>query len=113
MPGLERVGADRPQLFERSAMRQPIRAHDLRATFITISLATGKTATWVTDRTGHTASAMVNGYRRKARSWQLGELGPLDECIPELGDDYPSHCPKIHSRTWRNWQTHQIQVLAP
>jgi integrase len=57
---LERVGVNRPQSLERSAVRQPVDAHDLRATFITISLATGKTETWIMDRTGHTTSAMVN-----------------------------------------------------
>jgi integrase len=108
---LERVGVDRPQLFERSASRQPLRAHDLRATFITISLATGKTETHVMDRTGHTTSGMVNRYRRKARSWRLGELGPLNTCLPELAH-CPPHCPRNHSRRWRNWQTRQIQVLV-
>jgi len=93
---LARVGVTRPQLFERSAARQPIRAHDLRATFITISLATGKTETFVMDRTGHTTSLMVNRYRRKARSWNLGELGPLDLCIPELGVSAPASAPEIN-----------------
>ena len=71
-----------------------------------------KTEPKVAERTGHTTSVMVNRYRRRARSWQLVELGPLGECIFELGDDYPGNCPKNHLRTWRNWQTHQIQVLA-
>jgi integrase len=94
---LARVGVTRPQLFERSKARQPIRAHDLRATFITIALATGKTETWVMDRTGHTTSLMVNRYRRKARGWQLGELGPLDGCIPELSEVIaPTIAPKTH-----------------
>jgi integrase len=79
---LERVGVDRPQLFERSEARQPLRAHDLRATFITVALATGQTETWVMDRTGHTTSEMVNRYRRKARSWKLGQLGPLHLMYP-------------------------------
>lgn len=81
------AGVDRPALFERSASRQPIRAHDLRATMITIALANGRSETWVQDRTGHTSSVMVNRYRRAARSYAelgLGELRPLDEAIPEL-----------------------------
>jgi integrase len=81
---LKRAGITRPQLFERSATRRPIRAHDLRATFVTVALATGKTETWVADRTGHTTSQMINTYRRKARGWALGPLSPLDEAIPEL-----------------------------
>ena len=87
---LRRVGADRPQLFEKSETRQRIRAHDLRATFVTISLATGKTETWVSDRTGHDGHTMIDKYRRKARTWNLGELGPLYALIPELADTEPT-----------------------
>ena len=81
------AGVDRPTLFERTASRQPIRAHDLRATMITVSLANGRTETWVQDRTGHTSSVMINRYRRAARSLaelNLGPLLPLDEAIAEL-----------------------------
>jgi integrase len=84
---LNAAGATRAELFERSAVRQPIRVHDLRATFVTVSLANGKTETWVADRTGHRSSAMINRYRRAARTWAelaLGSLAPLDEAIPEL-----------------------------
>lgn len=83
---LVRAGVTREKLFERSESRQPIRAHDLRATFITISLATGRTETWVSDRTGHTSSVMINRYRRRARTWKLGILDSLDKAIPELAD---------------------------
>src|SRR5882672_3426670 len=64
-----------------------LRAHDLRGTFVTLSLANGKTETWVMDRTGHQSSGMVNEYRQAARSaaeLNLGPLAPLDEAIPEL-----------------------------
>lgn len=84
---LRAAGVDRAELFERSDVRQPIRMHDLRATFITISLACGKTETWVADRTGHTSSVMINRYRRASRRVSelgLGELEPLDQAIPEL-----------------------------
>jgi hypothetical protein len=33
-----------------------VRLHDLRATFITIKLANGRTETWIADRTGHRAA---------------------------------------------------------
>jgi integrase len=81
---LELAGIKRPELYERSAERSPIRVHDLRATFITLALADGKSETWVMDRTGHTTSNMVNGYRRQARlasELELGWLGPLDELL--------------------------------
>lgn len=84
---LSEAGIDRPELFERSEARQPIRVHDLRASFITIALASGRSETWVSDRTGHKSSAMINRYRRAARHAEelgLGTFAPLDEAIPEL-----------------------------
>lgn len=81
------AGVDRPQLFEDSETRMPLRAHDLRATFVTLSLANGKTETFVTDRTGHRSSQMVAQYRRIARTAkeaQMGPLKPLVEAIPEF-----------------------------
>jgi len=84
---LAAAGIDRPVLFEKSKARQPIRIHDTRATFITVSLANGKSETWVQDRTGHKSSIMINRYRRAARTAAelgLGELAPLDVAIPEL-----------------------------
>jgi len=87
---LRRVGVERPQLFEGSETRQRFRAHDLRATFVTIALATGKTETWVSDRTGHDGHSMIERYRRKARTWNLGPLGPLHAQIPELAEAEPT-----------------------
>lgn len=84
---LKKAGVDRPQLTERSAVRLPIRAHDLRATFVTLSLAEGKSESWVGDRTGHRSSIMIQRYRRLARhaaELGLGGLRALVEAIPEL-----------------------------
>lgn len=86
---LRSAGIDRPELYERSETRQPIRLHDLRATFITIALANEKTETWVADRTGHRSSAMINRYRRAARlvaELGLGDLADMDRAIPELSE---------------------------
>ncbi len=94
---------DRPQLFERSESRRPIRAHDLRSTFITVSLANGKSETWVADRTGHRSSIMINRYRRAARKGTdvgLGALAPLGEILfglgsePGLPQDKPQESPR-------------------
>jgi integrase len=84
---LRRAGITRAELFERSTTRQPFRLHDLRATFVTVSLANGKTEQWVTDRTGHTTSQMLAKYTRQARTWaelDLGTLADLDALIPEV-----------------------------
>src|SRR6201999_3456796 len=78
---LKVAGVDRPELFERSEARLRIRAHDMRATFITIALACGRSEAWVADRTGHKSSVMINRYRRAARTAAelgLGDMLPLD-----------------------------------
>ena len=75
---------DRAELHERTDVRRPIRVHDLRATFITLALAGGRTEAWVQDRTGHTTSQMLNRYRRQARfasELGLGGLVPLAEAL--------------------------------
>ena len=84
---LKEAKLERPQLHERSKTRRPLRVHDLRATFVTVSLACGKTETWVADRTGHRSSSQIHGYRRQSRLHEelgLGALAPLVDAIPEL-----------------------------
>jgi len=89
---LRACGIERAELFpndtERKNRRQ-LRAHDLRGTFVTLNLANGKTETWIADRTGHKSSAMINEYRRAARTAAELDLGPLDSlvaAIPELAE---------------------------
>jgi len=84
---LRSANVRRSELFEKSKTRLPIRLHDLRATFVTVHLAHGKSETWIADRTGHKSSQMINTYRRQARTWvELGidALAPLDATVPEL-----------------------------
>lgn len=84
---LKLAGITRPVLFERNKARRPIRPYDLRATFVTLSLAHGKTEKWVSDRTGHRSSDQIATYDRAARTaaeLSLPELTPLDQAIPEL-----------------------------
>jgi integrase len=86
---LQQAGGIRPILFERTPNRMRIRIHDQRATFVTLALASGRTETWVADRTGHKSSQMINRYRRSARTaaeLNLGWLAPLDQAIPELSE---------------------------
>lgn len=102
---LKTAGVDRAELFERSKSRQPIRLHDLRATFVTVSLANGKTEQWVSDRTGHRSSQMISTYSRQAREWgelDLGTFEPLDELLPEVprqGGGGPSNGSKVPNGT--------------
>jgi len=84
---LKLAGVTRSQLFEANESRLAIRAHDLRATFVTVSLALGKTEAWITDRTGHRSSQMIYAYKRAARTYAelgLGGFVPMWEAIPEL-----------------------------
>jgi integrase len=89
------AGVDRAELHTAGENRGKFRVHDLRGTFVTLSLAAGRSETWVADRTGHTSSQMINRYRRAARSageLSLGQLAPLDQVIPELRK-LPQECP--------------------
>lgn len=81
------AGVTRAGIFRRDESRQPLRAHDLRASFITINLAQGKSESWVTTRTGHKSSWMVAKYTRQATTsveLKLGSFAPLHKAIPEL-----------------------------
>src|SRR5215831_17783569 len=94
-------GVHRAELFERTAARRPLRLHDLRATFITINMALGRSEAWICDRTGHRSSQMLNTYRRAARTAAelgLGDLAPLDECVPELSPSERWGEPKVNLR---------------
>lgn len=83
------AGVTRAELFEGNGSRRRLRAHDLRATFVTLALASGASEQWVSDRTGHTSSEMLQRYRRAARTaaeLELGPLGLLDRLLPECVD---------------------------
>jgi len=67
--------------------------HDLRATFITVNLANGRTETWVADRTGHRSSVMIDRYRRAARTWAELEIRSRRSTRPSPSFDCPTDCP--------------------
>ena len=99
---LQAAGVQREALFARTATRQPIRVHDLRATFVTVSLANGKTEAWIGDRTGHRSSTMINRYRRAARSLaelDQGDLAPLSDAIPEIVEAFSNGLTKAFDVT--------------
>ncbi len=84
---LRHVGVERAALFSRNEHRLRLRAHDLRGTFITLSLAAGQTEDWVRRRTGHRHTHMISRYRSDAETaaeLNLGRLVPLHVAIPEL-----------------------------
>lgn len=75
---------DRKTEKPKDVVRIPVRVHDLRATFVTISLACGKTDVWVVDRTGHRSWTMVRAYRRSARmaaELKMGDFVSMHEGV--------------------------------
>jgi len=86
---LEAIGLkkERPELFTSTPERRRIRIHDLRGVFTTVALANGRSESWIADRTGHRSSAMINAYKRMARTFEeleAGDLLPLVDALPEL-----------------------------
>ncbi len=80
-------GIERQKLYQHGNNRLRLRAHDLRATFVTLALAAGRPEDWVMQRTGHSSSTMLSRYRREAATaleLDLGWLRPLYEVVPEL-----------------------------
>jgi integrase len=59
----------RAELHTAGQTRGRPRVHDLRGTRVTLNLAAGKSETSLADRTGHTSSVMINGYRRTIPPW--------------------------------------------
>ncbi|MEM6789702.1 MAG: tyrosine-type recombinase/integrase [Myxococcota bacterium] len=92
---LRKAGVTRPELYAATKNRQPIRIHDRRAGFITLSLASGRNERWVQDRTGHTTNAMLQTYHRMARTAAevgLGFYAPLDVALGWAeADPKPDH----------------------
>jgi hypothetical protein len=124
---LQTAEINRPELFERTKNRQRIRVHDLRATFVTLSLAAGRSEAWVQDRTGHRSSIMINRYRRAARTAQELELGclePLDALVsrrsktPDVEPADPKtndatlvrHIAKIPTAPWRKGRRGGLKI---
>lgn len=82
---LQRSGVKRVELFDGAEHVAKLRMHDMRATFVTLSLAEGKSETWIRDRTAHRSTAMIERYRRHARTIQELRLGGLPDLDVALG----------------------------
>jgi hypothetical protein len=82
---LQAAGVDRTELFESTEHTGALRVHDMRATFVTVSLAEGRTETWIRDRTAHKSTSMIDRYRRTARQLEELHLGSLVDLVSGLG----------------------------
>jgi integrase len=68
---------------------QPLRFHDLRATFVTWAMRQGRGDGWISDRTGHLTPEMRGRYARAARvlaDLRYEPFPALEGSIPELWD---------------------------
>lgn len=82
---LQAAGINRHELFESTEHTGKLRLHDMRATFVTVSLAEGKSDTWIRDRTAHKSTSMIDRYRRTARQFAELKLGSLVDLVEGLG----------------------------
>jgi len=87
---LKRAGVARAALFMNSEHIEPLRFHDLRATFVTWSRRAGKGQGWIADRTGHLTDEMMRRYDRAARMLADLKYQPFPDiraALPELSND--------------------------
>jgi integrase len=82
---LRACGLTRANLYRKTDVRRPLRAHDLmRSTFITVALANGRGEDWVMRHTGHTTTKEVSRYRRQVDAMRL-QLPWFDDLDVLLG----------------------------
>lgn len=84
---LQLAGVDRRSLYERTPNVEPLRFHDLRATFVTWAKRAGHGDGWISDRTGHLSAQMIDRYNRAARTLADLKIDPFPSlvgAIPEL-----------------------------
>lgn len=82
---LKASGVERTELYETTDHTGKLRAHDARAMFVTVSLAEGRTETWIRDRTAHKSTSMIDRYRRQARQFSELKLGSFVDLVTALG----------------------------
>lgn len=84
---LRTAGITRVELHETTSTRRAMRAHDLRATFVTLAIAADWPASRRRERTGHLNARTEQVYERQARvaaDLGMGWPGSFDTLIPEL-----------------------------
>jgi len=85
---LRKAGVHRSVLFSESANVQPVRFHDLRASFCTWARRLGKDPFWICERSGHQPTGkMLDRYTRQAITLADLNYEPfpnVTHAIPEL-----------------------------
>jgi len=87
---LKAASVTRELLFSTAANVEPLRFHDMRATFVTWARRAGKGRGWISDRTGHLDDAQMDRYDRQARSLADLDYAPFPDigsAVPELAND--------------------------
>jgi integrase len=102
---LKAVGVTRSILFEDEASNvEPLRFHDLRATFCTWARRAGKSDAWISERTGHDIEAnMIARYDRGAQTLEGLDYVPfpdISHAVPELAEIVD----RLHTRLHKTGQ---------
>jgi hypothetical protein len=98
------AGIKRDRLFQKKVNKLQLRAHDMRAYFVTAAMYAGKDALWITDRTGHTSLVMLRTYERDVRRWR--ELG---EQPVNVLDAIPEFAASSWQQMWQHLWTNQFR----
>lgn len=94
---LKLAGVTRALLFSNSVKVEPLRFHDLRATFVTWAKRAGKGDGWITDRTGHLTPELLKRYARGARMLEDLRYQPFPDistAVPELAKELIARLPR-------------------
>jgi integrase len=85
---LREAGVTRKSILDGADGINPIRVHDLRASFVTLSLRGKRDLKWIMTRTGHETLGVLKGYDRLVQDAEEHRLAtwfdPMDRAIPEL-----------------------------
>lgn len=84
---LRRAGVAREELFDSEDGYPRFKGHDLRAGYVIYSREAGASDHHISQRTGHTTTAMIDKYDQASailKDSGCVELPPVDEMIPEI-----------------------------
>ncbi len=85
---LRLAGVARRSILEGADGIDPLRVHDLRASFVTLALRAGRDLKWIMTRTGHETLGVLKVYDRLVQDANEHHLpkwfSPMAQAIPEL-----------------------------